>query len=90
MKKAVYSNAMGAPYGKDGDIKQLLAEQMRSRVRWHDCVEHMIASGVERYVEVGPSNVLSKLVKRRVDKGVTVESVRDLPTLEKFLSEQKL
>lgn len=90
MKKAVYSNATGAPYAKDSDVKQLLAEQMRSRVRWYDCVEHMIASGVERYVEVGPSNVLSKLVKRRADKNVIVESVRDLSTLEKFLSEQKL
>lgn len=90
MKKAVYSNAAGAPYGKDSDIKRMLAEQMRSRVRWRDCVEHMVASGVEQYIEVGPSNVLSKLVRRRVDKGVTVESIRDLATLEKFLSEQKM
>lgn len=90
MSKAVYSNALGAPYEKGSDVKKLLAKQMCSRVRWHDCTEHMVASGVERYVEVGPSNVLSKLVKRRVDKGVAVESVRDLSTLEKFLSEQKL
>ncbi len=85
--KTVYSNALGAPYEKDSDVKQLLVKQMCSRVRWHGCTEHMIASDVMRYVEVGPSNVLSKLVKRRADKGVTVESIRDLATLEKFLSE---
>lgn len=84
-QKTVYSNALGAPYPADADISALLAEQMRSRVRWHDCTEHMIASGTERFVEIGPGNVLSKMLKRRVDKGVEVVSVRDRDTLEKFL-----
>ncbi len=83
--KTVYSNALGTPYPADSDISALLAEQMRSRVRWHDCTEHMIASGTERFIEVGPGNVLSKMLKRRVDKGVEVVSVRDRDTLEKFL-----
>lgn len=87
MRAVVYSNALGAPYETGNDIKSLLAEQMRSRVRWHDCVEHMIASGVTRFVEIGPSNVLSKMVKRRVEKGTKVFSVRDASTLDKFLSE---
>ncbi len=88
-QKTVYSNALGAPYGKDDDIKHLLAKQMCSRVRWHECTEHMIASGIERYVEVGPSNVLSKLIKRRAGKDTAVESVRDMSTLEKILSVNK-
>lgn len=85
MQGTVYANALGAPYESGSDIKALLAEQMRSRVKWHDCIEHMIASGVERFVEIGPSNVLSKMLKRRVDKGTQVHSVRDAATLEKFL-----
>ena len=89
MKKTVYSNVLGAPYGESSDIKQLLAKQMCRRVKWHDCLEHMIASGVERFVEVGPGNVLSKLVKRRVEKSAAVESVRDMATLNKFLSGNK-
>lgn len=89
MRKTVYSNVLGAPYEQGCDIKELLAKQMCRRVKWHDCIEHMIASGVERFVEVGPGNVLSKLVKRRAEKGAAVESVRDLPTLQKFLSENK-
>ncbi len=83
--KTVYSNALGAPYPKDADISGLLTEQMRSRVRWHDCTEHMIAQGVSRFVEIGPGNVLSKMLKRRVDKDTQVVSVRDRDTLEKFL-----
>lgn len=84
--KTVYSNVLGAPYEKDSDIKKLLADQMCSRVKWHDCVENMIASGVKSYVEVGPSNVLSKLVKRRVDKETSVISLKDLPGLIEFIS----
>ncbi len=83
--KVVYSNVLGKPYGGE-DVRELLAEQMRSRVRWHDCVEDMAASGAQSFVEVGPGKVLSKMVKRRVDKSVEVVSVRDLPTLEKYLA----
>lgn len=90
MDKSVYSNVLGEPYAKDSNIKQLLAKQMCSRVRWYDCVENLIASGVERYVEVGPSNVLSKLVKRRVGKGISVTSVRDLATLDKFFRQYEV
>ena len=56
--KTVYSNVLGAPYPADADVRALLCEQMRSRVRWHDCVEHMLESGVTRFVEIGPGNVL--------------------------------
>ncbi len=82
----VYANALGSPYQSGSDIKALLTEQMRSRVKWYGCIEHMIESGVDRFVEIGPSNVLSKMLKRRVDKGIQVHSVRDAATLEKFLN----
>lgn len=90
VQKTVYSNALGAPYRKDSDVKQLLAQQMYSRVKWYDCIEGMISSRVERYIEVGPSNVLSKMLKRRVDKSIEVESVRDLQTFQKFLDDNTL
>lgn len=81
----VYANALGRPYDSNSDTRALLAEQMRARVRWHDCIEHMIESGVDSFVEVGPSNVLTKMLKRRVDKGTQIASVRDTGTFEKFL-----
>ena len=89
MRGIVYANALGAPYPIGSDVKPLLVEQMRSRVKWQDCIEHMIADGVERFVEIGPGNVLSKMLKRRVDKGTEVFSVRDAATLEKLISEVK-
>ena len=84
MQKTVYANVLGRPYEKGSNIGRLLADQMRTRVRWHDCTEHMITSGVERYIEIGPSKVLTKLLKRRVGRGsAETVSVRDLKTLEK-------
>jgi [acyl-carrier-protein] S-malonyltransferase len=88
MQKTVYANVLGKPYESGSDVRQLLAAQMRSRVRWHDCSEHMIASGIACFVEVGPSNVLSKLMKRRVGRGGAITaSVRDVPTLEKLIEQ---
>lgn len=89
MALTVYSNVLGEPYGKHSDVRSLLSQQMCRRVRWHDCVEHMIEAGTMRFVEVGPSNVLTKLLKRRVNKGVEVVSVRDRQTLEDFLARYK-
>lgn len=84
MSGTVYSNALGVPYPPEADIKALLCDQMRARVRWHDGVEHMLANGVTRFVEIGPGNVLAKLLKRRA-KGAEVLSVRDVGTLETFI-----
>ena len=86
ISKTVYSNALGAPYPPRADVRALLCEQMRARVRWHDCVEHMLSSGVTRFVEIGPGNVLSKMLKRRVGAGVEVYSVSNAASLEAFLA----
>jgi len=85
MNGTVYTNALGAPYPHNADIRTLLCQQMRSRVRWHDCVEHMLANKVTRFVEIGPGNVLAKLLKRRAGKEASVKSVRDVATLDAYL-----
>lgn len=89
MTCTVYSNVLGGPYGKSSDVRSLLVQQMCKRVRWHDCVEHMLEEGVMRFIEVGPSNVLTKLIKRRAGKGIETASVRDRRTLEDFLARYK-
>ena len=44
--------------------------------------------GVKRFVEVGPGNVLTGLIKR-IDASVELINVSDVPTLEAFLEKQK-
>lgn len=85
----VYSNALGTPYPIGADYRALLCAQMNTRVRWHDCVEAMLASGVTRFVEIGPGGVLGKMLKRRVGKEIGLYSVQDEASLEAFLRADK-
>lgn len=85
----VYSNVLGAPYPIDADYRALLCAQMNTRVRWHDCVESMIASGVTRFIEIGPGGVLTKMLKRRVGREIQLFSVQDEASLEAFLRAEK-
>ncbi len=87
--QTVYSNALGAPYPKDADVRALLCTQLCRRVRWHDTVEHMLKAGVTRFVEVGPGNVLTKMLKRRAGRDAALYSVRDAASLSSFLSAYK-
>jgi [acyl-carrier-protein] S-malonyltransferase len=86
---AVYSNTLAALYPKDADYRALLCSQMIQRVRWHDSVEAMIASGVTRFVEIGPRGVLAKMLKRRVGRDIAVYSVQDEASLEAYLRAEK-
>ena len=81
----VYSNALGAPYPAGADVAELLCAQMNTRVRWHDCVEGLLKSGVTRFVEIGPGGVLTKMLKRRAGRDAALYSVQDAASLEAFL-----
>ena len=85
----VYSNVLGEPYSKNADYRALLCAQMNTRVRWHDCIEHMLAHGVTRFVEIGPGGVLTKMLKRRVSREIALYSVQDEASFEAFLRAEK-
>ena len=54
-------------------------------MRWVEAVQKMIAMGVRRFVEVGPGNVLTGLIKR-IDSSVELINVSDVASLEAFAS----
>ncbi len=73
----VISNVTATPY-QQGDIVQNLAEQLRSSVRWSDSVQYMLARGVTDFEELGPGDVLTKLVTRiKSDEPPQTASTRD-------------
>ena len=84
----IFSNAASLNYSKKNDVIRLLLEQITSPVRWSESVLNMKKIfNVSTFIEIGPSNVLSSLIKR-IDKGVnslSVNSVATLKELEKFL-----
>jgi [acyl-carrier-protein] S-malonyltransferase len=61
----------------------LLIDQLTAPVKFTQAATELIRGGVQTFVEVGPGNVLSGLVKR-IDKGVKAISVNDLAGLAKL------
>jgi [acyl-carrier-protein] S-malonyltransferase len=55
-------------------VPGLLVEQLTAPVRFTQSVQALVSDGVRTFVEVGPGNVLSGLVKR-IDRSVTAVSV---------------
>ena len=70
-------------------IKSNLVEQVVSPVLWTDSIEWMISQGVTTFIEVGPSKVLSGLVKK-IDRNVTTYSIEDLESFDQFQKEWEL
>lgn len=70
----------GADECRDG-----LVRQVSSPVRWQESVERLVAEGVTTFVEVGPGEVLSGLVKK-IAKGASVLNVQDPESLEKTVA----
>jgi [acyl-carrier-protein] S-malonyltransferase len=64
-------------------LASLLVDQLTAPVRFTQAARELMGSGVTTFVEVGPGNVLSGLVKR-IDKGVKAISVNSLASLEKI------
>jgi [acyl-carrier-protein] S-malonyltransferase len=63
-------------------LASLLVDQLTAPVRFTQATRGLISSGVRTFVEVGPGNVLSGLVKR-IDRSVETISVNNLASLEK-------
>ncbi len=64
LKYPVAQNLTGATESDPVRIKANLEGQVAGSVRWEDCVRSLIALGAEKFVEFGPGNVLTGLVKR--------------------------
>ena len=66
----------------------LLVEQLTAPVRFTQAAQELVREGVQTFVEVGPGNVLSGLVKRidRNAKTISVSTPESLAKLEETLS----
>jgi len=64
-------------------IGPLLVDQLTAPVRFTQSASELMRQGVRTFVEVGPGNVLSGLV-RRIDRGVKAISVNNLDSLDRL------
>ena len=79
----LYSNVT-ADKSDEKNIKTLLFKQIINKVRWRETIQNMIRDNVETFVEIGPGNVLTNLLKRNSDevKAVSIGKFSDLDKLE--------
>jgi|UniRef100_A0A7C5EL94 [acyl-carrier-protein] S-malonyltransferase len=83
----VYLNATAQPEADPARLRRAMARQLTSPVRWTELILNLKATGVTLWVEVGPKNVLTGLV-RKILPGEPKErffNVENRPSLEAFL-----
>ena len=79
--RAAFMSTVTAKLEDAQRYRELLIEQLTAPVRFTQSARELINHGVTTFVEVGPGNVLSGLLKRS-DRNVRVFSVRDLESLD--------
>lgn len=70
---------------KKEDIKDLLAKQVSSSVRWQQTIEKLLADGFDTFVEIGPGKTLSGFMKK-MSKDVTVYNIQNVEDLKKYVN----
>jgi [acyl-carrier-protein] S-malonyltransferase len=66
------------------EIRNALIEQVTHPVRWVEIINRINSEGIDCFVEVGPGNVLKKLIKQIIPKA-KVYNVCDSESLEKVI-----
>ncbi len=80
---AAFMSTVTAKLEEATRYRSLLVEQLTAPVRFTQAAGELIAQGVTVFVEVGPGNVLSGLLKR-IDRSVKAVSVNDLKALDEL------
>ena len=67
----------------ENEIAQLLIDQVVSVVKWREIMQNMIQDGYSKFIEIGPGNVLTNLVKR-MSKNIHAFSISKIEDLKKL------
>ncbi|MGA7616802.1 MAG: ACP S-malonyltransferase, partial [Thermoanaerobaculia bacterium] len=79
------SNVDASPIGTDHAVRNALIRQVVSPVRWVATIEKMIEMGVKKFIEIGPGNVLTGLIKR-ISPEAELVNVSDVKGIEDLIS----
>jgi len=82
-KVPVLANVDAAAHGGPADIRDKLLAQLVSPVRWQQCMESLLADGVEQFYEIGPGRVLTGLM-RRIERRANCTCINSRETIEKL------
>ena len=84
--RAAFMSTVTAKLEEAHRYRTLLLDQLTAPVKFTQAARELIGHGVTTFVEVGPGNVLSGLLKR-IDRSVKTVSVNDLKSLNELADE---
>jgi len=73
-------NSTAQPVTTADAVKEELLQQLCHCVQWQKSVEFMVGAGVSTFIEIGPGQVLSGLIKR-IDKEAQILNVEDASSI---------
>ena len=79
--KELISNVTAEPVVDINKIKDLLIQQIYSKVRWRESLLFMVKSGINEFIEIGPGKVLSGLTKR-ISGNINVKSINTVEDIK--------
>jgi [acyl-carrier-protein] S-malonyltransferase len=86
-QRPVLFNVTAAPESDPDKIRELMARQLCSPVRWYDAMCKMQEEGIEVFAEVGPKRVLTGMLRKIIPDTYEHEvyNVDSMKGLETFL-----
>jgi [acyl-carrier-protein] S-malonyltransferase len=72
----VYFNVSATVEEQPDVIREMMARQIASRVRWFELIQAMIAQGVDTFIEVGPKAVLKGMMRKIAPKGYVYQALQ--------------
>ena len=72
----IIANTTAQPVTNVKQVKAELLTQLCQRVQWQPSIEYMINEGVSTFIEIGPGEVLSGLL-RRINRGAKTVNIGD-------------
>lgn len=64
----IISNITGKEYDINTNIKDTLVKQIYSPILWGKCIQSMLEKDLDMMIELGPKNVLTKLIKQQTNQ----------------------
>ncbi len=85
-KKTIFFNVSASSAADPKEIKALMGKQIESPVRWVEEVENIYQAGGRTFLEIGPKNVLTNLVKKILKgKEIRLAAIEDPQAIDSVL-----
>ena len=79
----VVSNVDAQPHSSKAKIKKFLIQHVSNPVRWEESMRTMLSKSIRRFLEIGPGNVLSGLMKW-INPDVTLVNIVNMERLKRI------